>query len=231
MRSLRWSDGGQRDASQSVRSVAGGHTVRPNRALRAPSGPLARSASRRRTVAGAPGPPRSEGRLELRAREDARHARAVSRPRRRRSSPTSASTSRPAQANDEVVREMMARGHARADRRRHDAATPGGGSSSPPTSSASRSTAAAIRTACPRTRSSPRPSASSWAIGVPAVADLRLRALSESARRGELRAAPARGRADRRRRARQPLHRQQRLRSRRPTSRPTSSAKRTRART
>ena len=47
----------------------------------------------------------------------------------------------------------------------------------------------------------------------PGVADLRLRAVSESARRGELRAAPAGRRADRRRRARQPEHRQQRLRS------------------
>ena len=109
---------------------------------------------------------------------------------------------------------MMARGHAHADRRRHDAGRAGGGSSSRRTSSASRSTAAAIRTASRRTRSWPRSSASSRRIGVPVVADLRLRAVSESARRGELRAAPARRRADRRGRARQPERRQQRLRSR-----------------
>ena len=61
------------------------------------------------------------------------------------------------------------------------------------------------------------------------VADLRLRALPEPARRRELRAAPARGRADRRGGSGQPAPGQRRLRSQRPTSRRTSSARRTRA--
>ena len=47
-----------------------------------------------------------------------------------------------------------------------------------------RSTAVAIRSACPRTRSLPRPFARSWRLRA-AAADLRVRAVSESARRSD----------------------------------------------
>ena len=120
----RWSAGameGSTDASQSVRSFAGGHTVRPNRAVRAPSG--FRCSDRRageRTVAGAPGHPRPEGGLELHTREDARDARAVPWPRRvgqvreeRRR--VDGAGERYRRTRDDGER------HARADRREHDA--------------------------------------------------------------------------------------------------------------
>ena len=91
-------------------------------------------------------------------------------------------------ADDEVVREMMARGHVRAHRHEDRRSRPGGASSSPPTWSASRSTAAAIP----------------WCVSAyeivaevvrqldggrrAADADLRLRAVPEPARRRQLRA-------------------------------------------
>ena len=116
-------------------------------------------------------------------------------------------------ANDEVVREMMARGMRTltgagttpdawrrffepVGRRRHQGQL-------------RRLSALRLRV---RDRGRSRPPADGDRRA--GVADLRLRAVSESARRGELRAASAGRRADRRGRARQPERRQQRLRSR-----------------
>ena len=115
-------------------------------------------------------------------------------------------------ANDEVVREMMARGMRALTGADHDA----------------RRVAALLRALGRRRhqgqlrrlsalhlrlrdRRRDRPPAPGHRRA--GIADLPLRAFSKSARRVQLRAASSRGPADRRRRTRQPQHRQQRLRS------------------